>query len=263
MSAFIKKLFWLIASRSRVDTQGNPKGPRLLVGESLKRLFERNPRGMATALFRAVSPMSSSHDYATTTHPPPEDQFTASRMVGKPELLLFVISQFDIDPSRLSWLEIGCCDCANLFTLRKMGFHDLSGVEINNEFLAAGQRYDGVAFSEIHSYCDSIEHYAATCKSQYDVLFSCAVMQHINPLMNTTFSDLANMSKTYIVSVEAEDQCNPIHFARNYQRVFERLGFQQIRSALIQRDSYQNVDGRIVGYTVRIFKRSKPICVQQ
>ena len=80
-------------------------------------------------------------------------------------------------------------------------------------------------------------------------------MQHINPQMNVVFGDLARITYRYIVSVEAEDQCNYIHYPRNYQRVFERYGFKQIRSALLQKDSYPGVEEGYLGYTIRILKR--------
>lgn len=216
----VKEIFLKIANRSRLDAQGNPR--RCNVADDwLKKFFERT-RGLAGLQFFA--PIETSLSYATTVEP--SDDFTAMRIVGKSGLMTYIVSQFDVDPSQLSWLEIGCADGANLITLQRKGFADLSGIEINKKFQEAGERFDGVAFAEIRTSCDSIEHFVATCDRQYDVLFSCAVMQHINPQMNNVFDDLARISKYYIVSVEAEDQCNQIHYPRNYQRVFERYGFK-------------------------------------
>lgn len=245
----LRKIFWRIARRSRLDAQGNPRRTTV-VDDWLKRFFEQSHLGQ---VFRYVSPIEASHMYAIDVEPGAD--FTAKRMAGKSGLMTCIVSQFDEDPTHFSWLEIGCCDGANLITLYKKGFSDLSGVEINKKFLEAGGRFDGVAFDEIRTSCDSIEHFVATCDRQYDVLFSCAVMQHINPQMNMVLADLARISNRYIVSVEAEDQCNQIHYPRNYKRIFERYGFEQIGSMLIRHDSYPEVEEGYLGYTVRILKR--------
>ena len=174
---------------------------------------------------------------------------------GKLALLAFVLSKFPEDPKALDWLEIGCADYSNLLILKTLGVENLFGVEVNNSLLEAGIAYDEVATKSIQVTCGLIEDFSNNCERRFDVLFSCAVMQHINPLSNEVFGRLARIAKKYIVTIEAENQCNRFHYPRNYRRMLERYGFEQLDSVLFTTTSFEGVAMGMVGYTLRIFAR--------
>lgn len=246
----LRKIIWKCITRNRLSAVGMPRQPNVL-DQWLQRLFESQH---SRWIFQFLAPLEESRQYAKAVVPGKD--FTAHRIQGRPDLIRYVTSLFNEDTRGSSWFELGCCDCANLLTLKKFGFIDLSGVEINESFLKAGKEFDPVGFSGISTRCDSLENYVSNAREKYDVLFSCAVMQHINPNMNNIFEGLASIAKNYIICVESENQCNAVHYPRNYRRIFEKYGFRQIRSALIQRDVCPNIEEGYWGYTVRLLERT-------
>lgn len=212
-------------------------------------LFERR-----NWLAEFVAPNEDSLQYPHTANID-KHTFTSGRMKGKYELFEFLLSRMPEEVRGMSWLEVGCCDGANLLVLRKLGVENLSGFEINPDFLEAGKCYDKEAVGSIKTSCSSAEDYFAGNPEACDVIFSCAVLQHINPASSGVFSSIAELARKYVITIEAEMQCNRFHYPRNYARIFSALGYEELESALIEPQLYPGVESNYLGYMIRILKK--------
>ncbi len=157
---------------------------------------------------------------------------------------------------RDSVLELGCNSGANLEGLRAVGFSDLAGVEIN----PAAVQEMRVVFPELAGIADvrlgSLESVLPVIPSfSRDVVFSMAVLIHVHPSSNAVLEQMVRIARRYVCVIEAEWVTCSYIFARNYRRMFERLGAEHVRSHEISRRSLAG--GQIdeyVGYTARLFR---------
>lgn len=156
----------------------------------------------------------------------------------------------------MSFLETGCNAGANLHGLRKRGYRDLGAVEINPAAIAELRR----AFPELHDVKLSegaLEDVLAAMPSRsVDVVFSMAVLIHIHPASDRIFAEMARIARRYVCVVEAETVTLSYIFARNYRRVFERLGYVQLRSARLSEAAFPEVGPDYFGYTARLLSRA-------
>jgi pseudaminic acid biosynthesis-associated methylase len=95
-------------------------------------------------------------------------------------------------------LELGCNIGLKLSLLHKMGFSDLSGVELNETaFNAAKKNNPSIKF-----YNSSIEKFEPS-EGEYDLVFTSGVLIHINPnSINLILDKIVNLSKKYIFGFE-------------------------------------------------------------
>ena len=152
-------------------------------------------------------------------------------------------------------LELGCNCGANLNGLQKIGYNRLAAVELNSAAIQEMRR----VFPQVHSSAQihegSLEDVLPRMPdASADVVFTMAVLIHIHPSSLAIFRHMVRVARRYICVVELEAANCSYVFARNYRRVFERLGCQQVRSVLITRDSAPAVDPEYYGYTARLFR---------
>lgn len=117
-------------------------------------------------------------------------------------------------------LEIGCNCCRNLSYLYNANYHNLYGIEINENALSLSRKFfnnlDNVVL--INS---AIEDFILNFKdNEFDVVFTMAVLQHIHVDSNWIFEHIARISKQYIILIELE--------TRDYKKIFEKFNFKQI-----------------------------------
>ncbi len=150
-------------------------------------------------------------------------------------------------------LELGCNCGANLNWLRQLGYRHLSGVEINPN-----------AVEEMrHSFPETADHVPVQVGSldtvlsgmpdkSVDVVFTMGVAMHIHPADNAVFKDMKRVARKFICTMEPESANSNYVFARNYRRVFSRLGCPQLKSTVITHSNYPSV-ARKRGAVVRLF----------
>ncbi len=120
-------------------------------------------------------------------------------------------------------LEVGCNAGPNLAALDARGFTNLEGVEINADALnLLVQTYPDMPWA-LHNM--PVEEFVLPM-SDYDLIFTVAVLEHIHPDSEWVFTLLANHTK-WLVTVEDEHGQSPRHFPRNYGDVFTRLGMRE------------------------------------
>jgi SAM-dependent methyltransferase len=150
----------------------------------------------------------------------------------------------------MSVLEVGCNAGASLHGLRERGYRALAGIEINPAAIAELRRsFDDLADVEVTQ--GTLEE-ALPAAASVDVVFSMAVLRHVHPSSGRVFADMARVRR-YVCVVEAESSTLRYTFARNYRRVFERLGCTQVRSVRITEALAPDVGPNYVGYTARLF----------
>lgn len=90
--------------------------------------------------------------------------------------------------------------------------------------------------------------------SSRDVVVTMGVLLHVHPSSTGVMAEMVRVADKYVCAVEAEEiTCNYV-FARNYRRVFERLGCTKVRSAPILKDSFPAAAAGYVGCRARLFQ---------
>ena len=155
-------------------------------------------------------------------------------------------------------LELGCSVGANLNYLYELGYTDLSGIEINPNAVDEMHR----VFPELASQCklsigsleDLLPKFAT---DSVDVIFTMAVAIHIHPTSNFLFQEMRRVARKYIVLIEAEVANCSYVFARNYRRLFHKLGSPQLKSVMITKEAFPGVSRDYDGYVARLLCAGK------
>ncbi|MBN2190750.1 MAG: methyltransferase domain-containing protein [Candidatus Aureabacteria bacterium] len=151
-----------------------------------------------------------------------------------------------------SILELGCNCGSNLHWLHKMGYKNLSGMEINPE--AVEQAY--ISFpgmkGAVNISLGSIEELLPKMPSKsVDAIFTMGVSMHIHPSDNFLFREMRRVARKHICTMEPESANSNYVFARNYRRVFRRLGCHQLKSSMITKEAFPKVNYE--GCVARLF----------
>jgi len=154
-----------------------------------------------------------------------------------------------------SILELGCNAGANLHYLSLLGYSTLGGIELNSAALEQMQQ----SFAESthwHIYQGSFEVILPILADKsFDVVFTMAVAMHIHPSINYIFKEVARIARMYILTLEEERNASSIQFPRNYQRVFGKLGWHQIKYSQISNAACPDVS-QYSKSTMRLFKEA-------
>jgi SAM-dependent methyltransferase len=186
-----------------------------------------------------------------------EDSNAPNGYAGKRTGIVDFLHDFwspEVSPSD-TILEVGCNAGANLARLGKLGYPNLGGIEINPNAIAEMQR----AFPELAEQASIRqgrveEVLPALASSAFDVVFAMAVLHHIHPSSSWVFAEMVRVAGRHICVLEPEQVVSHYVFCRDYRRVFERLGCQQLKAVQIGRSSFPDVAEDYHGYTVRLFR---------
>ncbi|SEO28446.1 Methyltransferase domain-containing protein [Halogranum amylolyticum] len=111
----------------------------------------------------------------------------------------------DAVDSDASILELGCSSGRHLAHLLDHGYHDLHGVDINDEaFEVMADNYPDLA-SRGTFHVDAIESFLPSVEDdRFDVVYSVETLQHIHPDDSHVFADVARVASDLLVTVENE-----------------------------------------------------------
>ncbi len=152
-----------------------------------------------------------------------------------------------------SVLELGCNCGANLFWLQQLGYQSLSGVEINPNAIEQMNISYPELVKKTKIFQRSIEDALLKMReNSVDVIFTMGVSMHIHPKNNFLFREMIRVAKKFICTIEPESANSNYVFARNYRRIFNPLGADQLKSVLIRGKVFANVDLN-QGSTLRLF----------
>jgi 2-polyprenyl-3-methyl-5-hydroxy-6-metoxy-1,4-benzoquinol methylase len=142
-------------------------------------------------------------------------------------------------PIKSSILELGCNSGRNLIHLHKLGYENISGVDINQEAISMCPDF-------IKTVCKPLETFV-TDMDKYDVIFTMATFEHLPTESEFVFSKVAKKTKL-LITIEDEFSSSDYHFPRNYKEVFKNL--KQI-------DYFLKVPGQTPNFRGRVFKCEK------
>ncbi|MGH3025143.1 MAG: class I SAM-dependent methyltransferase [Gaiellaceae bacterium] len=152
-------------------------------------------------------------------------------------------------------LELGPNAGGNLSRLRELGYRHLSGVDINQVALDTLRHEHPELAAETELIYGPFEQVLPTIEAgSYDTVFTMAVAIHIHPASHMVFREMARIARKHVCVLETEVANARYTFARNYKRVFERLGCTQIRAEHIDRHSRPEVERLYDGYVARLFR---------
>ncbi len=148
-------------------------------------------------------------------------------------------------------LEIGCNVGRNLNHLFEAGFKNLEALEISEKAVQLlKQSYPEMA-RHTKIYNMPVEEIIKEFDdSQFDIVFTMAVLEHVHTDSEWIFSEMARITKSFLITIENEVNVSWRHFPRTYKKVFERLGMKQIEEI-----NCKDVDGLGFKYFARIFKK--------
>lgn len=161
----------------------------------------------------------------------PEDYLTG-RCKQRTETLVSIVERLPISQSA-PILEVGCNAGRNLEALRLAGYEKLWGIEISEGAIELMRKqYPELDYAKIRiaPVENVIEDGVSDC---FDLVFTMAVLQHIHPSSEWVFAEMARITR-YIITIEDEYTRSWRHKPRNYGRVFEKLGMEQIGMGAIR-----------------------------
>lgn len=130
-------------------------------------------------------------------------------------------------------LEIGCNAGRNLEGLRLAGYENLWGIEISERAIELMRRhYPGLNHAKIR--IAPVENVIEDGVSDFfNLVFTMAVLQHIHPSSEWVFAEMARITR-FLITIEDEYTRGWRHKPRNYERVFSKLGMEQIGKGKIR-----------------------------
>lgn len=148
-------------------------------------------------------------------------------------------------------LEIGCNVGRNMEGLRRLGFYDLHGVEINpNTETIRKQIFPELANQGKFKYMP-IEEYIKTAPKPFDVIYTMAVLEHIHPDSEWVFDDLHTLVKPggYLITIEDEKN----HYGLDF--VFPHSHEVLHGLKLLSIEDCRHIPGLEASNTARVFGR--------
>lgn len=151
-------------------------------------------------------------------------------------------------------LELGCNVGRNLDCLWQAGYHNLSGVDLNQAALSLMSRHYPEMAKTTTTYCSPIEDVIRTFPNNgFDVVFTMAVLQHIHPDSEFIFPEIARITGRCLITIEDEGHVSWRHFPRNYKRVFQACGMRQIDEF----QCHRQIEGLSSNFWARIFCKAR------
>lgn len=126
-------------------------------------------------------------------------------------------------------LEIGCNVGRNLDHLFRLGFGDLSAIEINEEAIRMLREHFPEMAAKVSIHNSSVEEVVkGFADTEFDVVFTMAVLEHVHTESEWIFKEMARTAGQYLVTIEDENSTSPRHFPRNYRKIFECYDLEQV-----------------------------------
>ena len=182
-------------------------------------------------------------------------QFYANKSQTINFKILDIIKKLKIDVPA-SVFEVGCNAGTNLEFWRNQGVKEFGAIEIGSAALEELNHSYVELSRNVNIWEGSLEEKLPEIpRSSFDLLFSMAVLEHVHPSSFEVFRGMSDIACSTIVICEREDVHTMSMVPRNYQYVFERMGWFQVYDETLtefQDSMYDN-------YTIRVFvKTVKP-----
>jgi SAM-dependent methyltransferase len=125
-----------------------------------------------------------------------------------------------------SIIELGCGTGRNLAGLKEVGFTNLFGVEINQHAIDLGRK-SFPALEGIEILCGAIED-VINDLPEADCYFTQGVLMHLPPTSDWIHEVISRKARKLIMTSENEDHGYNIAWARDYGKIFQKLGWIEL-----------------------------------
>ncbi|MSR55183.1 MAG: class I SAM-dependent methyltransferase [Gemmataceae bacterium] len=151
-----------------------------------------------------------------------------------------------------SILEVGCGIGRNLKALHSKGYMNLSGIDISENAVRLLRACSPDLAATTTLYNGPVEKVVRTLPDRrYDFVFTMEALAHLHRESEGAFLEIARVANRYLFAFEDEETLSWRNFPRNYQKVFERLGWKQVH-----KDVGEETIGLGGGYVARLFVRN-------
>lgn len=178
------------------------------------------------------------------------------RLDGSPEFYLKLDGITDLVVSMLekyltpeqSILELGSGTGRNLAGLKRNGFVDVAGIELNERAVALGLQH----FPELADVPVKIGAVESALKrhAKVDCIFTQGLLQHLPPDLDWIFATIAKKANCLVMVIENEWPSGLRSWARDYKTIFEGLGWVQVEARV-----NTGLKGHVPTTALRIFER--------
>lgn len=156
--------------------------------------------------------------------------------LDKPELTNCVCeTMLKYVPFHESIMELGSGTGRNLAGLKRIGYSDLWGVEINHQAVEMG-REKWPMLNKVPIWCGQIED-AIKFAPPMDCIFTLGTLMHLPPASEWVFEAMSKKARKVIITIELEDnviETRPLTvgggvfaWVRNYSQIFSGLGWDE------------------------------------
>jgi len=146
----------------------------------------------------------------------------------KSAFLYKIIQQQNIS-KKSKIIELGCNVGRNLNYLSQRGYTNIYGIEISKNALEKMKEIYPEMGSSIEVFHSAIEDKIKKFEQdEFDVVFTMAVLEHIHTDSEWVFEEIVRITKRYLITIEDEKCISWRHFPRNYRKIFEKLGLEEI-----------------------------------
>lgn len=189
------------------------------------------------------------HDYWKA--PCDGDNLPESYLKGteRSKFLLGILKRYGTQDFKI--LEIGCNVGRNLYHLFTSDYRNLEAIEISENAIQVLRRSFPEMAKNIKIHNTAVEDIIQKFKiNQFNLIYSMAVLEHIHEDSSWIFPEIARITSNFLITIEDESHSTWRHFPRNYKKIFESMGMEQVEEI-----NCEEIKGLGKAYNARIFKK--------
>ena len=194
----------------------------------LKRLVQRVRASALRRFGKArIRPLNEVHAFWRQPAPEGNDPSVFAERSARSDALVTLIRRETDSSARL--LEVGCNVGRNLAYLRRAGFKNLEGIEINPHAVEL-LRERHPELSDVVVHVGAAEDLLARYPDdEFDLVFTMAVIEHIHPDSSVVFDNMARIARR-ILAIEPFGYSSPRHYPHDVRKLFTDRGFRLVRA---------------------------------
>ena len=152
-------------------------------------------------------------------------------------------------------LEVGCNVGRNLSVLLDGGYRHLTGIDINGDAIALlRESYPELAATATLIVSPVEEAIREMPDGAFDLVYTLAVLEHIHPDSEWIFQEILRITSSTLVTIEDERGVSVRHTPRDYRKIFEDLGANEIDERIAS-----DADGLSSDFVARVFRVSHAV----
>ena len=176
----------------------------------------------------------------------PEDYLKGTE---RSEFLLGILKRYGAQDFKI--LEIGCNVGRNLNHLYISDFRNLEAIEISKNAIQVLKKSFPEMAKNIEIHITAVEDIIQKFKTnRFNIIYTMAVLEHIHDDSSWIFPEIARITNDFLITIEDETHSTWRHFPRNYKKIFESFGMEQVEEI-----NCEGIKELGKAYNARIFKK--------